>query len=72
MLRETVVEWTREWMREGEREGEAKMLVRILEGKLGSLREDVRQRLHTADAEQLFDWGERAPTAESLSEVFGS
>jgi len=68
MLRETAMEWTREWMREGE----VKVLVRMLEGKFGSLREDIRQRVHTADEEQLFDWGERALTAESLNEVFGS
>ncbi len=68
MLRETVMEWTREWTREGE----VKMLVLMLEGKLGSLREDIRQRVHTADEEQLFDWAECALTAESLSEIFGS
>lgn len=72
MLRETVMEWTREWKREGERQGEVKMLVRMLEGKFGSLREDVRQQVETADTEQLFDWAERALTAQSLSEVFGS
>jgi hypothetical protein len=70
MLRETAMEWTREWMREGERLGETKILVRMLEGKFGALREDIRQRVHTADEEQLFDWGERALTAESLSDVF--
>jgi hypothetical protein len=68
MLRETVMEWTREWTREGE----VKMLVRLLERKFGSLREDVRQRVSTADADQLLDWGERVLTARSLSEVFGS
>ncbi|PYQ56547.1 MAG: hypothetical protein DMF53_25240 [Acidobacteria bacterium] len=72
MLRETAMEWTQEWLREGERAGEAKMLVRMLEGKFGALREDIRQRINTADSEQLFDWAECALTAESLSEIFGS
>ncbi len=68
MLRETVMEWTREWTREGE----VKMLLRLLERKFGSLREDIRQRVNTADAEQLLDWGERVLSARSLNEVFGS
>jgi len=68
MLRETVMEWTREWTREGE----VKVLVRQLEKKFGSLREDIRQRVNTADAEQLLDWSERLLDARSLNEVFGS
>lgn len=68
MLRETVMEWTREWTREGE----VKVLVRLLESKFGSLREEVRQRLNTADSDQLLDWSERTLTARSLNEVFGS
>jgi len=71
MLRETVMEWTREWLREGEHEGEVKILVRQLEKKFGSLREEARQRLNTADSDQLLDWSERILTARSLNEVFG-
>jgi hypothetical protein len=66
MLRETVMEWTREWTREGE----VKMLVWQLESKFGLLREEVRQRVSTADADQLLDWGKRLLDARSLSEVF--
>jgi len=68
MLRETVMEWTREW----EHQGEVKVLVRLLERKFGALREDVRQRLNTADSDQLLDWTERVLAARSLNEVFGS
>lgn len=66
MLRETVMEWTREW----EHQGEVKILVRLLERKFGALREDIRQRLNTADSDQILDWSERVLTAQSLSEVF--
>ncbi|HET9208767.1 MAG TPA: DUF4351 domain-containing protein [Thermoanaerobaculia bacterium] len=68
MLRETVMEWTREWTREGE----VKMLVSQLESKFGLLREEVRQRVSAADADQLLDWGKRLLDARSLNEVFGS
>jgi hypothetical protein len=68
MLRETVMEWTREW----EHQGEVKVLVRLLERRFGALREDVRQRLNTADSDQLLDWTERVLAARSLNEVFGS
>jgi|1186.fasta_scaffold286955_1 hypothetical protein len=68
MLRETVMEWTREW----EHQGEVKVLVRLLERKFGALREDVRQRLNTADSDQILDWIERVLAARSLGEVFGS
>ena len=46
--------------------------ARQLEKKFGSLREDIRQRVNTADAEQLLDWSERLLDARSLNEVFGS
>jgi flagellar biosynthesis/type III secretory pathway protein FliH len=75
MLRETVAEWTRQWLEEGRQEGrqqgEARLLLRQLERKFGTLSEAHRTRVQGADAEELLSWAERLLTARSLSEVFG-
>lgn len=74
MLRETVKGWTQEWeqngIRKGRREGEARLLIRQLEFKFGSLRPEDQARIDVADAERLLAWGERVLTARSLDEVF--
>jgi hypothetical protein len=61
-----------EWNRELRQEGEAALLLRLLEHKFGRLNPKTRRRVQSADAERLFDWGERLLTAERLEDVFGS
>ncbi len=56
--------------REGRREGEAALLLRLLEQRFGTLNEGTRERIESADAEQLLEWGERIVTAERLEKVF--
>jgi len=78
MLRETVKGWTQEWKREGLKEGlekgrkqgEARLVIRQLELKFGSLRPEDHARIDAADAELLLAWGERVLTARTLDEVF--
>lgn len=72
MLRETVKGWTRQWLEEGRREGEADFLIRLAERKFGPLEGGVRQRIETAEPDQLLSWGERLLGAGSLEEVFAS
>jgi hypothetical protein len=75
MLRETVKGWTREWLEEGRkeglREGEARLLVRQLEFKFGSLSPRDRERIDATDSDRLLELGDRLLTARSLDKVFG-
>ena len=75
MLDEYTLDWTAKWRmqgrEEGRREGEAALLLRQLERKFGALKSGIRQRIESAEADQLLEWGERLLTARSLAEVFG-
>ncbi len=79
MLDGHTLDWTAKWRmkgreegrEEGRREGEAVILLRQLERKFGPLKSGIRQRIESADADQLLVWGERFVTARSLAEVFG-
>jgi len=58
---------------EGEAEGEARMILRVLAARGLQVPAEIRQRvLSCADTSQLEAWGDRAATAASLDEVFGS
>jgi len=46
-------------------------LMGLLERRFGPLDEPIRQRVRTADAETLLQWGERILTAATLAEVVG-
>ncbi len=63
-------EGRREGRREGRQEGEADLVLRQLRLKLGPLEPDVEDRVRSADADRLLEWGERILTAESLQDVF--
>ncbi len=87
MLEQRVTEWTEQWKREGLQEGrkkglqegrkkglqegEARLLSRQLERRFGELPAWVGQRLESADAGRLLEWGERVLTASSLEEALG-
>ena len=63
-------EGRQEGRQEGRREGGASLLLRLLERKFGTLAPPVRERVESADARQVLDWGERVLTAKSVEEVF--
>ncbi len=74
MLAEKAPTWTEMWERQGlekgRQEGESTMLLRLLEGRFGSLDEHTLARVAAGDADQLLEWGERILTAKRLEEVF--
>lgn len=71
MLLESIDRWTRETREEGRQEGEARMLLRQLRMKFGSLSPEVEERVRSTDADRLLEWSERVLTAERLQDVFG-
>jgi hypothetical protein len=56
---------------EGRQEGEARLLLRLLEKRFGSVDQDTRDRIAAADADLLLEWSDRFPGAGSLAEIFG-
>jgi hypothetical protein len=58
---------------EGKAEGEARMILRILSARGLHVPAEIRQRvLSCTDTSQLETWGDRAATAVSVDEVFGT
>jgi hypothetical protein len=45
-------------------------LLRLLRLKFGSLDPEIEERVRSADAERLLQWGERVLTVASLQDVF--
>ena len=54
----------------GEAKGEATLLLRLFRRKFGPPDSSVEERLKSADAEQLLEWGDRFVTANTPDEVF--
>ena len=79
MLAESIDRWNREireegreeGRQEGRQEGEARMVLQQLRLKFGRLESEIEERVRSADAERLLEWGERVLTAERLEDVFG-
>jgi hypothetical protein len=76
MLADTIDRLNRELreksLQEGARDGEARVLLRLLRLKLGSVSPAVEERVRAADSDQLLAWSERVLEAESLDDVFGA
>jgi predicted transposase YdaD len=70
MLAESIDRWNREIREEGRQEGEARVLLRLLRLKFGSLDPEIEERVRSADADHLLGWSERILTAENLQDVF--
>ena len=70
MLAESIDRWNREIREEGRQEGEARMLLRQLRLKFGSLEPEIEERVRSADADRLLGWSERILTAKNLQDVF--
>ncbi len=66
MIAESSIDWTAEWRKEGE----ANLLLRLLNRLYGPLTPEIEERVRSAEADQLLDWGERLVTVDSLEEVF--
>jgi uncharacterized protein (DUF1778 family) len=57
----------------GEAKGEARMILRVLAARGLKVPAEIRQRvLSCADTSQLEAWGDRAATAASVEDVFGT
>ena len=55
---------------EGEQLGEAKILIKQLEKKFGSMLERDRERIMNASKEQLLEWAERIFDIKAVAELF--
>jgi hypothetical protein len=54
----------------GQREGEILFLIRLLERRFGALPQELRERIHRAEQDQLLAWGERLLEAQELTQLF--
>jgi len=74
MLAESIDRWNREireeGRQEGRQEGEARVVLRLLRLKFGPLDPEIEERVRSADADRLLEWGELILTAESLHDIF--
>jgi predicted transposase YdaD len=70
MLAESIDRWNREIREEGRQEGEARVVLRQLRLKFGPLEPEIEDRVRSADADRLLEWGDRVLTAGNLQEVF--
>ena len=70
MIAEEAPTWTEMWKRQGRKEGESAMLLLLLERRFGPLDEHTRQRVASADAEKLLEWGKNFVDAKTLQDVF--
>jgi flagellar biosynthesis/type III secretory pathway protein FliH len=60
-----------EGFRAGLQEGAARLLLRQLEEKFGTLDASSVDRVRAADFDQLLEWGPRALKARQLRDIFG-
>ncbi|HVR96188.1 MAG TPA: DUF4351 domain-containing protein [Thermoanaerobaculia bacterium] len=70
MLAESIDRWNREIREEGRQEGGARILLRQLSLKFGSLDPETEEQVRSAATDRLLGWGERILTAKSLQDVF--
>ena len=74
MLSERVKEWNKKWIEQGiekgQLSGKAMLTLRLLEKKYGPVSVTIRERIESANAQQLYEWSERILTAKQLADVF--
>lgn len=74
MLAEKIDRWSQELEEKGRQEGRqeegARLVLRLLRMKFGSLEPEIEDRVRSADPDRLLEWGERVLTAESHQDVF--
>jgi Domain of unknown function (DUF4351) len=71
MLAENIDRWNRKVWEEGRQEGEAELVLSLLHLKFGPLEPEVEDRVRSAGADLLLEWGKRTMTAKSLQDIFG-
>jgi flagellar biosynthesis/type III secretory pathway protein FliH len=69
-LQEGLEEGRKEGLKEGRQEGEARLVLRQLRLKFGPLEPAIEDRVRSADADRLLEWGERVLTAGCLEDIF--
>jgi predicted transposase/invertase (TIGR01784 family) len=69
-LQEGLQKGLQKGLQEGRQEGEARLVLRQLRLKFGPLEPEIEERVRSADADRLLQWGERVLTAESLQDIF--
>ena len=77
-MAEQTMDWGRPWKDEGKKEGlragvqkgEAALLNRLLRTKFGSVPRAIQQKIASADARTLLQWGDRVLSATRLEEMF--
>jgi hypothetical protein len=70
MLAENIDRWNVEALAKARQDGEAQMLLRLLRLKFGPPDPETVERVRSADADRLLEWGERVLTAKRLADIF--
>ena len=63
---------TQEWVDQGRVDEKVKSLIRLLEGRLGSISGDLKSKISKADANTIDGWFDKAINASKLDDVFKS
>jgi flagellar biosynthesis/type III secretory pathway protein FliH len=69
-IQEGIQEGIQKGIQKGIQEGEARMLLQLLRLKFGPLAPGIEERVDSADADSLLEWGKRILNAETLADVF--
>jgi hypothetical protein len=56
-------------LQQGMQQGEARLLLRLLHNKFGTVPEETSRRIEAADAETLLQWSDRVLTASRIDDV---
>lgn len=56
-------------VQQGMQQGEARLLLRLLHKKFGTVPEETSRRIQAADAETLLQWSDRVLTASRIDDV---
>ncbi len=67
---EVMASVVQEWVDQGRVDEKVKSLIRLLEGRLGSISGDLKSKISKADASTIDGWFDKAINASKLDEVF--
>ncbi len=70
-IMQTFIErYVQQGIEQGEQRGEAKIVLQLAEEKFGSVNDNLRERILTADSQTLLAWSKRILTAETPEALF--
>jgi hypothetical protein len=69
-VQEGLQKGVQEGLQKGVQEGEARMLLQLLRLKFGSLTPEIEERVGSANADSLLEWGARVLSAGTLADIF--